>query len=125
MLETCFFHILISGIKTCTHTHIKSLFYNQWVSEKQKEFQLSSMQLLFYQAPLSATLLMFIIPFVEPVSGDHGIFSDWSTSCIVSYIRELVKSHRTIRLLHRYTEGYIRFIKLLFYCSNLKEFYYL
>ena len=25
------------------------------------------MQLLFYQAPLSAALLMFVIPFVEPV----------------------------------------------------------
>ena len=37
------------------------------MGEKQHEFQVNSMQLLFYQAPLSALLLLIVIPFVEPV----------------------------------------------------------
>lgn len=40
--------------------------YQVWVGEKQKEFQVNSMQLLFYQAPLSALLLLFVVPIVEP-----------------------------------------------------------
>ncbi|KAI0239852.1 Solute carrier family 35 member E3 [Lamellibrachia satsuma] len=57
--------------------------YQVWVAEKQQEFQVNSLQLLFYQAPLSATILMFVIPFFEPVFGDHGIFSAWSAEAIV------------------------------------------
>ena len=45
---------------------------------------MDSLQLLFYQAPLSATLLVFVIPFFEPVFGDHGVFSAWSIEAIVS-----------------------------------------
>ena len=56
----------------------------QWVGEKQKEFNVNAMQLLFYQAPLSATTLMFVIPFFEPVFGQHGIFSSWSLEAVVS-----------------------------------------
>ena len=37
------------------------------MGEKQHEFQVNSMQLLFYQAPLSALLLLIVIPFVEPL----------------------------------------------------------
>ena len=51
-------------------THINNHFlftFFQWVGEKQHEFQVNSMQLLFYQAPLSALLLLIVIPFVEPV----------------------------------------------------------
>lgn len=46
--------------------------YQVWVGEKQKEFQVNSMQLLFYQAPLSATLLLFVVPFVEPPWAPDG-----------------------------------------------------
>lgn len=41
-------------------------FYQVLVNSKQAELQLDSMQLLFYQAPLSAFLLTVCIPFVEP-----------------------------------------------------------
>jgi len=54
------------------------------VSEKQLELQANSMQLLYYQAPLSATLLMPVIPFVEPLFSDHGIFGVWSYEALVS-----------------------------------------
>ena len=57
----------------------------QWVGEKQQEFQVNSMQLLYYQAPLSATILMVVIPFFEPVTGTHGILSPWPVEAIVSF----------------------------------------
>lgn len=44
------------------------------------------MQLLFYQAPLSAVLLSLVIPFFEPLTGTRGIFGgDWtleSLTCV-------------------------------------------
>ncbi|KAK2725232.1 solute carrier family 35 member E3-like isoform X2 [Artemia franciscana] len=50
----------------CTGVVVTSL-YQVLVGEKQKELQVNSMQLLFYQAPLSAAMLLVIIPFVEPL----------------------------------------------------------
>ncbi|XP_046742788.1 solute carrier family 35 member E3-like isoform X1 [Diprion similis] len=41
--------------------------YQVWVSRKQKEFQMDPMQLLYYQAPLSAAMLFVIVPFLEPI----------------------------------------------------------
>lgn len=41
--------------------------YQVWVSRKQKEFQMDPMQLLYYQAPLSAAMLFVVVPFLEPV----------------------------------------------------------
>uniref|UniRef100_T1JNZ3 Sugar phosphate transporter domain-containing protein n=1 Tax=Strigamia maritima TaxID=126957 RepID=T1JNZ3_STRMM len=41
--------------------------YQVWVAEKQREFQVNSMQLLYYQGPLSSLLLLIIIPFFEPI----------------------------------------------------------
>jgi solute carrier family 35 protein E3 len=39
--------------------------YQIWVGSKQKELGLDSMQLLFNQAPISAVMLLFLIPFFE------------------------------------------------------------
>ena len=55
----------------------------QWVGEKQHEFKVNSMQLLYYQAPLSAVLLVFCVPFFEPVVGEGGIFTPWSMQAVV------------------------------------------
>lgn len=44
---------------------IVTSFYQIWVGSKQKELQLDSMQLLFNQAPISAIMLLFTIPFFE------------------------------------------------------------
>ncbi|KAH7948135.1 hypothetical protein HPB52_018714 [Rhipicephalus sanguineus] len=51
----------------------------QWVGEKQKEFQVNSMQLLFYQAPLSALMLVVLVPIVEPPWAPGGfLYQQWS-----------------------------------------------
>lgn len=54
----------------------------QLVGEKQKELQINSMQLLFYQAPISAAILVVPILLLEPVS--QLFFRSWSITEIVS-----------------------------------------
>jgi solute carrier family 35 protein E3 len=44
---------------------IVTSLYQIWVGSKQKELGLDSMQLLFNQAPVSAFLLLFVIPFFD------------------------------------------------------------
>ncbi|XP_061617349.1 solute carrier family 35 member E3 isoform X2 [Phyllopteryx taeniolatus] len=58
--------------------------YQVWVGAKQHELQVNSMQLLYYQAPLSSGFLLAIIPFFEPLTGDGGIFGPWSLSALVT-----------------------------------------
>nr|CAD7460687.1 unnamed protein product [Timema tahoe] len=55
--------------------------YQVWVSQKQHDLQMNSMQLLYYQAPLSAAILLFLIPFLEPVQST--IHHVWSIHSIV------------------------------------------
>ncbi|OXB72967.1 UNVERIFIED_CONTAM: hypothetical protein H355_006507 [Colinus virginianus] len=57
--------------------------YQVWVGAKQHELQVNSMQLLYYQAPMSLAMLLFIIPFFEPVFGEGGIFGPWTLSAVV------------------------------------------
>ncbi|XP_076357378.1 solute carrier family 35 member E3-like isoform X2 [Tachypleus tridentatus] len=58
--------------------------YQVWVGEKQKEFQVNSMQLLYYQAPLSAAILLLVIPFVEPPWVENGLFHhSWSSTDVI------------------------------------------
>lgn len=52
--------------------------YQVWVGAKQHELQVNSMQLLYYQAPLSASFLLCIVPLFEPLTGNGGIFGPWS-----------------------------------------------
>lgn len=47
--------------------HFSIFFLMQWVNRKQKEFQMNPMQLLYYQAPLSAAMLLPLIPIFEPL----------------------------------------------------------
>ncbi|XP_038054467.1 solute carrier family 35 member E3-like isoform X2 [Patiria miniata] len=56
--------------------------YQVWVGAKQREFQVNSMQLLYYQAPLSACILALIVPFFEPVFGENGVLSSWDAYAI-------------------------------------------
>lgn len=54
-------------------------FYQVWVGEKQKEFQVNSMQLLYYQAPLSVLLLVLCLPIIEPPWIENGFLNrNWS-----------------------------------------------
>ncbi|KAF7387509.1 hypothetical protein HZH68_013186 [Vespula germanica] len=41
--------------------------YQVLINRKQKEFQMDPMQLLYYQAPLSAIMLLVVVPLLEPV----------------------------------------------------------
>mmetsp|Transcript_13971 Transcript_13971/g.23091 ORF Transcript_13971/g.23091 Transcript_13971/m.23091 type:complete len:365 (+) Transcript_13971:193-1287(+) len=67
---------------------IVTSFYQVWVGTKQKELQVSSMQLLYYQAPLSAFMLLFVIPFLDnvrtgPDSLWHYKYSNMATFMIL------------------------------------------
>ncbi|KAI2472072.1 integral membrane protein [Annulohypoxylon bovei var. microspora] len=42
-----------------------SSLYTVWIKSYQRKLQVSSMQLLFNQAPVSALLLLYVIPFVD------------------------------------------------------------
>ncbi|XP_072829147.1 solute carrier family 35 member E3 isoform X1 [Vicugna pacos] len=56
--------------------------YQVWVGAKQHELQVNSMQLLYYQAPMSSAMLLVAVPFFEPVFGEGGIFGPWSVSAL-------------------------------------------
>ncbi|XP_019753130.1 solute carrier family 35 member E3 isoform X2 [Hippocampus comes] len=60
--------------------------YQVWVGAKQHELQVNSMQLLYYQAPLSSGVLLAIIPFFEPLTGDGGIFGPWSLPALMTVL---------------------------------------
>ncbi|KAH0946121.1 hypothetical protein HN011_005675 [Eciton burchellii] len=50
--------------------------YQVMINRKQKEFQMDPMQLLFYQAPLSAIMLLIIVPILEPIG--QTLTHNWS-----------------------------------------------
>ncbi|KAG8514154.1 Solute carrier family 35 member E3, partial [Galemys pyrenaicus] len=54
-----------------------------WVGAKQHELQVNSMQLLYYQAPMSSAMLLVAVPFFEPVFGEGGLFGPWSVSALL------------------------------------------
>uniref|UniRef100_H2ZBQ3 Sugar phosphate transporter domain-containing protein n=1 Tax=Ciona savignyi TaxID=51511 RepID=H2ZBQ3_CIOSA len=57
--------------------------YQILVGSKQKELQANSMQLLYYQAPMSSLMLLVLIPIFEPVVAEGGIFSgSWGFDAI-------------------------------------------
>ncbi|XP_068985782.1 solute carrier family 35 member E3-like [Bombus flavifrons] len=58
--------------------------YQVMVNIKQREFQMDPMQLLYYQAPLSAVMLFFIVPFLEPV--EQTFTRSWSLLDIVMVV---------------------------------------
>ncbi|XP_010021583.1 PREDICTED: solute carrier family 35 member E3, partial [Nestor notabilis] len=62
---------------------LSNLYDFKWVGAKQHELQVNSMQLLYYQAPMSSAMLLFIIPFFEPVFGEGGIFGPWTLSAVI------------------------------------------
>ncbi|GFQ97382.1 solute carrier family 35 member E3 [Trichonephila clavata] len=66
------------------HVLERNLTILHLVGEKQKEFQVNSMQLLYYQAPLSALLLLFCFPIIEPPWASDGLlYREWSTVDLV------------------------------------------
>ncbi|XP_068611125.1 solute carrier family 35 member E3 [Brachionichthys hirsutus] len=58
--------------------------YQVWVGAKQHELQVNSMQLLYYQAPLSSGFLVCVVPLFEPLTGDGGILGPWSLPALAT-----------------------------------------
>jgi len=53
---------------------LSTSLYQIWVKKQQEALKCSSPQLLYYQAPLSMCLLLFVIPWMEPlVDPDEGL----------------------------------------------------
>ncbi|XP_059968489.1 solute carrier family 35 member E3 isoform X4 [Mesoplodon densirostris] len=79
--------------------------YQVWVGAKQHELQVNSMQLLYYQAPMSSAMLLVAVPFFEPVFAEGGMFGPWSVSALTvfplkrRFLEE--KMYQTIRTNHR------------------------
>ncbi|XP_072915650.1 solute carrier family 35 member E3 [Hemitrygon akajei] len=71
------------GILFATLGVLVTSLYQVWVGAKQHELQVNSMQLLYYQAPMSSAILMFVVPFFEPVIGEGGIFGKWSGTAVM------------------------------------------
>ena len=60
----------------------------------------NSMQMLYYQAPLSALFVACIIPFFEPVFAKGGIFgTEWS---LAEVVRITVMCSSTLNVLRFY-----------------------
>uniref|UniRef100_A0A8B9H1C2 Sugar phosphate transporter domain-containing protein n=3 Tax=Astyanax mexicanus TaxID=7994 RepID=A0A8B9H1C2_ASTMX len=71
------------GIVFATLGVFVTSLYQVWVGAKQHELQVNSMQLLYYQAPMSSAFLLVIVPFFEPITGEGGIFGPWSIQAVV------------------------------------------
>ncbi|XP_071960300.1 solute carrier family 35 member E3-like isoform X2 [Antedon mediterranea] len=76
----------VTGTVYATLGVLVTSLYQVWVSTKQKEFQVNSMQLLYYQAPISSVLILCIIPYFEPVFGEGGIFQPWPSGAIITML---------------------------------------
>jgi solute carrier family 35, member E3 len=65
---------------------IASSLYTVWIGTYQKKFEMSSMQLLFNQAPISAFLLLYVIPFTDqpPVWSEVPIHK-WKLIAMVGF----------------------------------------
>jgi solute carrier family 35 protein E3 len=69
---------------------LASSLYTVWIGTYHKNFNLNSMQLLFNQAPISAFLLLYIIPFTD--TPPH-----WSSVPQSKWMLILLVRHKTIR----------------------------
>uniref|UniRef100_H2YTZ9 Sugar phosphate transporter domain-containing protein n=2 Tax=Ciona savignyi TaxID=51511 RepID=H2YTZ9_CIOSA len=58
--------------------------YQVLVKNKQADLKANSMQLLLYQAPMSSVMLLCVLPFLEPVFSDGGVFAGQLTTSAIS-----------------------------------------
>ena len=64
---------------------LASSLYTVWIGTYHKKFDMHSMQLLFNQAPISAFLLLYVIPFTDqPPSWSRVAGSKWALIIMVS-----------------------------------------
>jgi solute carrier family 35 protein E3 len=67
---------------------IVTSYYQIWVGTGQKDLGVNSMQLLYYQAPISAVILLFTVPFVD----DMGALMEyeWTTSATFGVVASAI-----------------------------------
>ena len=61
-------------------------FFIQWIGAKQEEFNMSSMQILYYQAPVSFVLLLILIPAYETYSSQLELLKNFSNIQMIVFI---------------------------------------
>jgi len=52
---------------------VSTSFYQIWVKTRQQDLGLNSYQLLYYQAPLSAVVVLFLVPIFDQIHGTGGL----------------------------------------------------
>jgi solute carrier family 35 protein E3 len=52
---------------------LSTSFYQIWVKARQQDLGLNSYQLLYYQAPLSAVVVLFFVPVFDQMQGPRGL----------------------------------------------------
>jgi solute carrier family 35 protein E3 len=62
---------------------VSTSLYQIWVKTEQERFNCSSEQLLFYQAPISACILVILVPFIENLEKFFSL--DWVTLPAVAW----------------------------------------
>lgn len=60
--------------------------YTVWVGAKQEEFNMSSMQILYYQSPLSFVLLLLLMPIYETYSSQIDLLRRFSNIQLLVFI---------------------------------------
>lgn len=65
---------------------VASSLYTVWIETYRKKFDMNSMQLLFNQAPISAFLLLYAIPFTDQMP-------DWTQVAVSKWILILTVGH--------------------------------
>ena len=75
-------------VSTALYTAVKTLSdpFIQWVGAKQEEFNMSSMQILYYQAPVSFVLLLILIPAYETYSSQLELLKNFSNIQMIVFI---------------------------------------
>jgi solute carrier family 35, member E3 len=64
---------------------VASSLYTVWIDTYRKKFDLNSMQLLFNQAPISAFLLLYVIPYTDAMPDWTRVeLSKWWLILVVS-----------------------------------------
>lgn len=68
---------------------LSTSFYQVWIKSRQQDLQLSGPQLLYYQAPISAIMVLFITPLFDPISStrtDVGLIDYQYTTTSIMWI---------------------------------------
>ena len=95
---------------------LASSLYTVWIGTYQKKFEMSSMQLLFNQAPISSFLLLYVIPFTDqpPVWSEVPVWK-WK---LIAMVRSQQSLHHGGSLLANVSQS-----GLMASLINISQFY--